>query len=70
MIRTMTIPLDDDLVPSIDGPAASGRPASAAELIETRGALRTALIAGEASGRFEDFDTDALLASMRRCAAR
>ncbi len=67
MIRTVTIPLDDDLVPSIAGPLASGRSASAAELFETCDALRTALIAGEASGPFEDFETDG---SWRRRAAR
>ncbi|AWB19768.1 hypothetical protein DA075_01455 [Methylobacterium currus] len=70
MIRTVTIPLDDDLGPSIDGPAASGRPASVAEPGATRDTLRTPLIEGEASGRFEDLDTDSFLASMPRSAAR
>ncbi len=77
MTRTLTITLDDDLVAFIDRRIASGRSASAGEVIEAglrlleahdtaRDGLRAALIEGEASFGFEDFDADRFLASMRR----
>ncbi|MCF4126129.1 type II toxin-antitoxin system ParD family antitoxin [Methylobacterium sp. SyP6R] len=84
MTRTLTITLDDDLVAFIDRRIASGRSASAGEVIEAglrlleahdtaRDGLRAAgsgqraaLIEGEASRGFEDFDADRFLASMRR----
>ncbi|MGX7705420.1 type II toxin-antitoxin system ParD family antitoxin [Methylobacterium sp. Gmos1] len=77
MRRSRTIPLDDDLVAFIDEQVAGGRYASATEvveaglrLLEIRDALRAALIEGEASVGFKDFDADACLASMQRPAAR
>jgi putative addiction module CopG family antidote len=76
MARTVTITLDDSLGQFIDWMVASGRHASADEVVEvdlrlieervtSHDALRSALMEGEAGGGFEDFDAAGFLSSMR-----
>lgn len=77
MTRTVTITLDDDLGAFVDRQVADSRYTSASEVVAAglrlleareiaRDGLRAALIEGEAGGEWEDVDTDAFLASMRR----
>lgn len=77
MARNTSVSLGDHLTQFIDRQVEGGRYGSASDvvraglrLLEEREAkleaLRSALIEGEASGDFQDFDVDGFLASMCR----
>ncbi|GJD51782.1 Antitoxin ParD1 [Methylobacterium crusticola] len=77
MARNTSISLGDHFAQFIDRQVEGGRYGSASDvvraglrLLEEReaklGALRAALIEGEESGDFQEFDTDGFLASMRQ----
>lgn len=77
MARNTSVSLGEHFTQFIDQQVEGGRYGSASDvvraglrLLEEREAkleaLRSALIEGEASGDFQDFDTDAFLASMHR----
>jgi antitoxin ParD1/3/4 len=77
MARNTSISLGDHFTRFIDQQVEGGRYSSASDvvraglrLLEEREAkleaLRSALVEGEASGDFQDFDSETFLASMRR----
>lgn len=77
MARNTSVSLGDHFTQFIDRQVEGGRYGSASDvvraglrLLEEREAkleaLRSALIEGEASGDFQDFNTDTFLAAMRR----
>jgi antitoxin ParD1/3/4 len=81
MARNTSISLGDHFAQFIDRQVEGGRYGSASDvvraglrLLEEREAkleaLHSALIEGEASGDFQDFDTDAFLATMHQPAGR
>lgn len=81
MARNTSISLGDHFAQFIDRQVEGGRYGSASDvvraglrLLEEREAkleaLRTALDEGEASGDFQEFDTDSFLASMRQTSGR
>lgn len=77
MARNTSISLGDHFAQFIDSQVQGGRYGSASDvvraglrLLEEREAkleaLRSALVEGEASGDFQEFDADAFLAAMRQ----